>query len=68
MKKIHVDEIFKKKDENLPGPDKYKMKQLFGSKQGDLEGSSLQYSMRRKLDHFAVRLEKEKKRPGPGSY
>ena len=40
MKKIHVDEIFKKKNENLPGPDKYRMKPLFGAKQGELEGSS----------------------------
>jgi len=68
MKKIHVDEIFKKKSENLPGPDKYPMKPLFGAKQGELEGSSQQYSMRRKLDHFAVHLGKEKKRPGPGHY
>ena len=40
MKKIHVDEIFKRKNENLPGPDKYRMKPLFGSKQGELEGIS----------------------------
>ena len=68
MKKIHVDEILKKTDENLPGPDRYPKKNLFSGKQGDLEGSSMQYSMRRKLDHFAKHLEKEKKRPGPGTY
>ena len=30
MKKIHVDEILKKKDENLPGPERYGMKDTFG--------------------------------------
>ena len=34
MKKIHVDEILKKRDENLPGPDKYGKRDLFGGKQG----------------------------------
>jgi len=30
MKKLHVDEILKKKDENLPGPDRYLKKDTFG--------------------------------------
>ena len=40
MKKLHVDEILKKKDENLPGPDRYEKVHLFGGKQGSLEGSN----------------------------
>ena len=40
MKKLHVDEILKKKDENLPGPDRYEKVHLFGGKQGALEGSN----------------------------
>ena len=30
MKKLHVDEILKKKDENLPGPERYQKKDTFG--------------------------------------
>lgn len=30
MKKLHVDEILKKKEENLPGPDRYMKKDCFG--------------------------------------
>ena len=30
MKKIHVDEILKKKDENLPGPERYNKADGFG--------------------------------------
>jgi len=37
MKKIHVDEILKTREENLPGPDKYMKRDLFGGKQGQLE-------------------------------
>ena len=37
MKKIHVEEILQKKDENLPGPDRYNKRDLFGGKQGELE-------------------------------
>ena len=37
MKKIHVDEILKKKDENLPGPDRYAKRDLFGGTLGELE-------------------------------
>ena len=44
------------------------MKPLFGGKEGALEGSACQYSMRKKLDLFAKHLEKEKKKPGPGYY
>ena len=40
MKKLHVDEILKKKEENLPGPDRYEKIHLFGGKQGALEGSN----------------------------
>ena len=31
MKKLHVDEILKKKDENLPGPERYNKKDTFGA-------------------------------------
>jgi len=31
MKKIHVDEILKKKEENLPGPGNYEAKQLISN-------------------------------------
>lgn len=62
MKKIHVDEILKKRDENLPGPDRYEKKHLFGSNQG------LNYSMRKNLGHFDMHLDKERKLPGPGYY
>ena len=34
MKKIHVDEILKRKDENLPGPDRYSNYKFFGNKAG----------------------------------
>ena len=37
MKKLHVDEILKKTDENLPGPDRYARKNFFGNKQGQLD-------------------------------
>jgi hypothetical protein len=62
MKKLHVDEILRKKDENLPGPVNYEKKHLFGSNNGT------QYSMRKKLMHFEQKLEREKKSPGPGYY
>ena len=52
MKKIHVDEILKKGEENLPGPDRYSNSKYFGVKQGHLDCDSKQYSMRMKLDHF----------------
>ena len=63
MKKLHVDEILKKKDENLPGPDRYEKKAAFGKGVG-----TESYSMRKKLNHFEMKLEKEKKLPGPGYY
>ena len=62
MKKIHVDEILKSKADNLPGPERYEKKHLFGSSQG------LNYSMRKKLGHFEMHLGREKKLPGPGYY
>jgi len=62
MKKIHVDEILKKREDNLPGPDRYEKKPMFGNDQG------LNYSMRKKLGHFDMHLTKEKKLPGPGYY
>lgn len=62
MKKLHVDEILKKREENLPGPDRYEKKHMFGSSQG------LNYSMRKKLNHFEMQLDKSKKLPGPGHY
>lgn len=62
MKKIHVDEILKKREENIPGPDRYEKKDLFGGTQGT------NYSVRKKLGHFEMHLDKEKKLPGPGYY
>lgn len=62
MKKIHVDEILKKKEENLPGPDRYEKKNLFGPNLGT------NYSMRKKIMDFEQHLDKEKKLPGPGYY
>ena len=59
MKKIHVDEILKKKDENLPGPDRYSRAKYFGNKQGQLDCGSQQYSMRQKLPLFDKKLERE---------
>jgi len=63
MKKIHVEEILKKKDENLPGPDRYMKKDCFGK-----DAASTSYSMRKKLGAFDRQLGREKKLPGPGSY
>ena len=65
MKKLHVDEILKKKDENLPGPDRYNRKDenTFG-----IQAGSTSYSMRKKLGHFDMELNRQRKRPGPGSY
>lgn len=47
MKKLHVDEILKKKEENLPGPDRYGHKEAFGTTAG-----TVNYTMRKKLGHF----------------
>ena len=63
MKKLHVDEILKKKDENLPGPERYNKKDTFG-----MQAGSTSYSLRKKLGHFDMELNREKKRPGPGYY
>lgn len=63
MKKSFVDEIIKKKDENLPGPDRYGKNDTFGKSAG-----TTAYSMRKHLHHFDNHLGREKKLPGPGSY
>ena len=63
MKKLHVDEILKKKDENLPGPERYMKKDTFG-----IQAGSTSYSLRKKLGHFDMELSRQRKRPGPGSY
>ena len=42
MKKIHVDEILRKKEENLPGPGKYELNTLIGKE------DSVKYTMRAK--------------------
>ena len=59
MKKLHVDEILRKGDENLPGPDKYLNNKFFGNKQGQLECDSKQYTMRKKLGAFERQLGRE---------
>jgi len=63
MKKLHVDEILKKKEENLPGPDRYGKKDGFGGGIG-----TVHYTMRKKLGHFDMQLKREQAKPGPGSY
>jgi len=47
MKKLHVEEILKKREENLPGPDRYGKKDTFGNCSG-----TVAYSMRKKLGAF----------------
>lgn len=63
MKKIHVDEILKKKEDNLPGPDRYLNKDGFGQTAG-----SVSYSLRKKLGAFERQLGRETRLPGPGYY
>jgi len=63
MKKLHVEEILKRKDENLPGPDRYANKEAFGH-----TAASTSYTMRKRLNHFDMKLDKEKRLPGPGNY
>ena len=63
MKKVHVDEILKKREENLPGPDRYGKKDTFGA-----NAQSVSYSMRKKLGAFDRHLKREKMSPGPGYY
>ena len=63
MKKIHVDEILKRKDENIPGPDRYGKKDTFGKTAG-----STMYSFGANLNHFDKELGRERKKPGPGAY
>lgn len=65
MKKGFVDEIFKHaKDAPSPSPNCYTLQPGFGvaSRSGN------RYTMRQKIDMFAVHLEKQKKLPGPGCY
>lgn len=63
MKKLYVEEILRNsnKNESTPGPGKYESP----VKVGCIKDS---YSMRQKLDLFAVKLKKSNKLPGPGSY
>ena len=63
MKKLHVDEILKKREENLPGPDRYNDKPRFGS-----EARTVAYSMRKNLGAYDRELGREKRLPGPGYY
>lgn len=63
MKKMHVDEILKRKDENLPGPERYNKSSTFGK-----DANTTAYSMRKQLGHFDMQLAREAKKPGPGSY
>ena len=65
MKKLHVDEILKKKEDNLPGPDRYSRKDqnTFG-----VSAATESYSMRKKLGAFERHLGREKNLPGPGNY
>lgn len=63
MKKLHVEEILKKKEENLPGPDRYANKDGFGNTAG-----TTNYTMRKKLGHFDMQLNRERAKPGPGYY
>ena len=63
MKKLHVDEILKKKQENLPGPERYPKAATFGT-----DAKTTSFSMRKHLGEFDRHLGREKKRPGPGSY
>ena len=67
-KKLFVDEILKKKQENLPGPERYEKRSLFGGKQGSLEFGVPQYTFGQKLDPEILRLKRETSKPGPGFY
>lgn len=63
MKKIHVDEILRKKEENLPGPGNYEHKQLISA-----ADTSIRYSFRPKYGDADYNLKKSRKLPGPGHY
>lgn len=58
-----MDEILKKKDENLPGPDRYAKKDTFGADSG-----TTHFSMGKRLNHFDKELKRERAKPGPGYY
>jgi len=62
MKRIHVDEILRKKDEQLPGAGTYESKHLFGDTNG------VQYSLRKRIYNNEQKLDRERKLPGPGYY
>ena len=62
MKKIHVDEILRKKEENLPGPGNYQLNTLIGKE------DSVKYTMRAKASDADYSLKKAKQLPGPGYY
>ena len=62
MKKIHVDEILRKKEENLPGPGNYELNTLIGKE------DSVKYTMRAKYNFADYNLRKAKNLPGPGYY
>ena len=54
MKKLYVDDISHSAKKNItPGPDKYTLEEKFGTQK-----SGSRYSMRPKLDLFAMSLEK----------
>ena len=63
MKKAFVDEILKKKSENLPGPERYNAKPAFG-----VNANTTSYSMRKNLGAFDRHLSRESRLPGPSSY
>lgn len=60
MKKIHVDEILKKREDNLPGPGNYEHKRHISAV------DTVKYSMRQK--HFDYKGKRDKWMPGPGTY
>ena len=63
MKKLHVDEILKKREEGLPGPDRYTLQNFKG-----IGKEASAYSIRKKYDDWELKLEKNKNIPGPGHY
>ena len=63
MKKTFVDEILKKKSENLPGPERYEKSPAFG-----VSANTTSYSMRKNLGAFDRHLAREARLPGPSSY
>jgi hypothetical protein len=62
MKKLHVDEILKKKEENLPGPGNYEAKPIIANE------NSIRFSIRPKCGDNDYTLKRQRKMPGPGHY